>query len=178
MHRNIKIHISFSECLIMKQIGVIAIALGLLAFPAMAQNTAQVSSVQSGRSCAGCNLFQADLSYKELAGRTFAGARLRQSDFSLAVIDRVNFSRSDLSIANLYGVRATGANFSGANLANASLVGGYFSGASFRGANLSGADLSGAELSGARGLTQSQLSTACGDVETELPKGLRVAACK
>jgi uncharacterized protein YjbI with pentapeptide repeats len=58
------------------------------------------------------------------------------------------------------------------------LVGGYFSSANFAGANLTNANLSGAELKGARGLTQTQLSKACGDAETTLPRGLTVPTCK
>jgi uncharacterized protein YjbI with pentapeptide repeats len=154
---------------------LVAVACGTSAF---AQNAGQIASVQAGKSCAKCNLFQADLSYSDLSRKTFAGARLRQSELSLATADGTNFARTDLSIANLYGVRATGANFAGANLERAVLVGGYFSSSNFAGANLAESNLSGAELAGARGLTQAQLNKACGDAETTLPRGLTVPACK
>lgn len=153
----------------------LAAAFGSAAF---AQNAGQIAQVQAGKSCAKCNLFQADLSYTDLSRKTFSGSRLRQSDLSLATMDGTNFARTDLSIANLYGVRATGANFAGTNLDHAVLVGGYFSSANFTGANLSNANLSGAEMAGARGLTQAQLNKACGDAETTLPHGLTVPACK
>ena len=42
--------------------------------------TSEIAKVQGGASCPGCNLFQADLSGKELQGKTYAGARLRQAE--------------------------------------------------------------------------------------------------
>lgn len=154
------------------------IACGLLTSPAMAQNAAQIESVKKGKSCAGCNLFQADLDYEDISHKNFSKSRLRQSDMSLSTADYTNFAGADLSITNMYGLRATGANFSGANLERAAMVGGYFNGANFAGANLTAADLSGAELKTAKGLTQAQLNKACGDQTTFLPKGLRIPACK
>lgn len=162
----------------MKHIALIALAISTLAIPASAQDASQIAAVKAGRSCIGCNLFQADFDYEDISGRNLSRSRLRQSDMSLAEADRTNFSRADLSIANMYGIRATGANFAGANLTQASLVGGYFSGANFAGAVLNGADFSGAEARSARGLTQSQLNNACGDETTELPRGLHVRACR
>jgi uncharacterized protein YjbI with pentapeptide repeats len=162
----------------MKRIAIALLLSAAVAAPAFAQNASQIASVKAGRSCPGCNLFQADFDYEDISGKNLAGARIRQSDMSLSTADRTNFSRADLSLANMYGVRATGANFSRANLTQAVLVGGYFSGSSFAGANLTGANISGAELAGAHGLTQGQLNTACGDSETTLPRGLRVATCR
>ena len=162
----------------MKRLAIAILVAAACGTSAFAQNAGQIASVKAGKSCAKCNLFQADLSYSDVSRKTFAGARLRQSDMSLATADGTNFSRTDLSISNLYGVRATGANFARANLERAILVGGYFSSSNFAGANLADANLSGAELAGARGLTQAQLSKACGDAETTLPRGLTVPACK
>lgn len=149
-------------------------ALGLTA---SAQNASQIASVQSGHSCAGCNLFQANLSYHDLPMLDLSGSRLRQADLSLSTMNNVNFEASDLSITNLFGARFTGANFHDANLSRAIMVGAYFGGANFAGANLSGAIISGAELDSARGLTQSQLNMACGDAATTLPHGLSVPSC-
>jgi uncharacterized protein YjbI with pentapeptide repeats len=162
----------------MKRIAIALLISAAIAAPAFAQNASQIAAVKSGKSCPGCNLFQADFDYEDISGKNLAGARIRQSDMSLSTADRTNFSRADLSLANLYGARATGANFSRANLTQAVLVGGYFSGSNFAGANLTGANISGAEMSGARGLTQGQLNSACGDAETTLPHGLRVATCR
>ncbi|MFQ5806132.1 MAG: pentapeptide repeat-containing protein [Phycisphaerae bacterium] len=44
-------------------------------------------------------------------------------------------------------------------------------------AQLEGASLSRAQLNRAKGLTQPQLDGACGNEETQLPKGLTVARC-
>src|SRR5690606_40644741 len=63
----------------MKPLALLAAAL-LAATPALAQNAGQIASARRGASCAGCNLFQADLSRTELRGKSFAGARLRQAD--------------------------------------------------------------------------------------------------
>jgi uncharacterized protein YjbI with pentapeptide repeats len=165
----------------MKQAALAVLAasfLASIALPALAQNASQIASVKQRNSCAGCNLFQADFDYENISGLNLSGARLRQSDMSLSTADRTNFSRANLSLANMFGVRATGASFAGADLSQAVLVGGYFSSANFRGANLTGANLSGADLAGARGLTQAQLSRACGDATTTLPRGLTVPACR
>ena len=73
------------------------------ASPAFAQNASEIARVQAGQSCPGCNLFQADLSYRDLPGVDVSGARLRQADLSLATMNHANFSRANLSIANLFG---------------------------------------------------------------------------
>ena len=145
---------------------------------ATAQNAEQINQVQGGQSCAGCNLFQADMSYRDISGVDVSGSRLIQSDFSLATADRVNFEGANLSISNLFGGRFTSANFRKANLERATLVGGYFGSADFTGASLASANLSGADLETARGLTQAQLDRTCGDRSTSLPKGLRIPACR
>jgi hypothetical protein len=64
----------------------VALAAGLGAGPASAQNPALIAKARSGANCPGCNLFQADLSNLELKNRNFAGARLRQADMSAAVL--------------------------------------------------------------------------------------------
>lgn len=151
-----------------------SIALGA---PALAQNAGEIARVQAGGSCTGCNLFQADLSYRNLPGVDLSGSRLRQGDLSLSTMNNARLAQADLSIANLFGGRFTGVSFAGANLERAILVGGYFGGADFSGANLSGANISGAEMERARGLTQGQLNAACGDASTRLPAGLRVPPC-
>ena len=152
-------------------------ALGL-ATAASAQNPVQVAHARDGASCPGCNLFQADFANLDLKGKSFAGARLRQSDMSAAVMTHTSFSGSDLRDINAYAAVFTGANFAGANLTNASFVGAYLQGANFRGAHLDGVNFSGAEMDRAVGLTQAQLSGACGDASTAAPQGLRLSSCK
>jgi uncharacterized protein YjbI with pentapeptide repeats len=157
---------------------VIAAALALLATPALAQNAGQIAKAKGGASCAGCNLFQADMSGVEVSGRNYSRARLRQSDMSLAVMTRANFTGADLRDADAFGGVFTGASFAGADMGASSWVGAHFGGADLRGAKLSGADFSGAELAEARGLTQAQLNAACGDASTTLPAGMSVRACR
>ena len=155
----------------------VGLILAAAAGPALAQNAGQIARVQQGRSCSGCNLFQADLSGLEASGLNLSRSRLRQADLSLSVMNRTNFSGADLRDVEAYGAVFGGANFSGADLTNASFVGTHLEGASFSGATLTGADFSGAEMSTARGLTQGRLNRACGDAATRLPRGLSIPAC-
>lgn len=161
----------------MKPFAPLLLAASLIAAPAAAQNMGQIGSVQRGASCPGCNLFQAEFSGQEMDGRNLARSRLRQSDLSLAVMNRANFAGADLRDVNAYGGVFSSASFSGANLTNANFVGAYLQGANFRGAVLAGANFSGAEMDRAVGLTQGQLSSACGDQATRLPRGLSIPAC-
>lgn len=158
--------------------GLIAAATLAAASPVLAQNAGQIAQVRRGASCAGCNLFQADLSSRELGGLNLSRSRLRQADLSLTVMNRASFAGADLRDVNAYGGVFGGASFAGADLTNATFVGTYLEGASFRGANLSGANFSGAEMDRATGLTQAQLDRACGDQGTLLPRGLRIPACR
>ncbi|MEZ5995850.1 MAG: pentapeptide repeat-containing protein [Hyphomonadaceae bacterium] len=133
----------------------------------------------------------------DLSGRILAGARMShsdfdRSDFSNAVLARADatgstfeaadFTRADLTRVRLAEARCPHARFQSARLAHADAHGADFTGAVFSDAdvtrmNLEGADLSSADLRQARGLTQSQLSRACGDQRTRLPRGLRVRRC-
>ena len=145
--------------------------------PAAAQNPVQVSRATKGVSCPHCNLFQADFANAEIRGKSFAGARLRQADFSAAVMKHVDLAGADLRDLNAYGAVFTDSSLAGANLANASFVGAYMQGANLRGAQLEGANFSGAEMARAVGLTQPQLSQACGDAATTLPHGMKLRPC-
>jgi len=162
----------------MKRLILAGLAAALIATPAMAQNARQIASVRGGGSCAGCNLFQADLSGRERSGQNLSRARLRQADLSLAVMSRTSFAGADLRDVNAFGGVFGGASFAGADLTNATFVGTFLDGASFRGANLNGVNFSGAEMGRATGLTQTQLNRACGDQATLLPRGLRIPACR
>ena len=148
-----------------------------MAGAAAAQNAGQVRRASAGSSCPGCNLFQADFASREITGRDFSNARLRQADLSAVVMNRTRFVGADLRDVNAYGGVFTSASFAGADLTNATFVGAYLQGANFRGANLAGANFSGAEMDRALGLTQSQLNQACGDEATSLPRGLRLPPC-
>lgn len=163
----------------MKPILTILVASAALAaaLPASAQNAGQIARVRGGASCAGCNLFQGNFSGLEARGLNLSGARLRQSDLSISVMNRTRFSNADLRDVEAYGGVFSSSNFSGANLTNASFVGAYLDGADFSGSNLSGVNFSGASLLRATGLTQARLNQACGDVDTRLPGGLRIPRC-
>ncbi len=161
----------------LKQFTMILASSIAIAGAALAQDAGEIARVQDGKSCAGCNLFQADLSYQGIRNVDVSGARLRQADLSLATMDGVNFSNANLSVANLFGGRFENANFSKANLQGATLVGAWFGGANFVGADLTGANLSGAYLKTAKGLINSQLSAACGDPSTILPAGMNLPQC-
>lgn len=158
-------------------IALVASLFAVTALPAVAQNASQISRVRGGASCPGCNLFQGDFSGMEVRGLNLAGARLRQADLSLAVMNRTRFSRADMRDVEAYGGVFSSSNFAGADLTNASFVGAYLDGSVMSGAKLSGTNLSGAQLARAVGLTQSQLNQACGDDATVLPRGLRIPAC-
>ena len=143
-----------------------------------ASRDATLLRVRAGSSCANCDLFQADLAYQTIAGRDFSGARLRQSEMSIVTADRARFRGANLSLANMFGGRFSSADFTNANLEQANFVGAFLGGARFTGAVMTGANLSGAEMADAVGLTQAQLSTACGDATTTLPSGLTVPRCQ
>jgi len=148
-----------------------------LAWPALAQNAAEIAHVKAGAPCPRCNLFQADFGSSNLKGRNLAGARLRQADLSAAIAGHARFNGGDLRDLNAYGAVMGSADFAHADLTNATFVGAYLQGANFSGAKLRGVNFSGAEMARTRGLTQGQLSAACGDASTTLPKGLRLKSC-
>lgn len=162
----------------MKRLLILAVALvATAASPVVAQNAGQIARVRGGASCAGCNLFQGSFSGLEASGLNLNGARLRQSDLSLAVMNRTRFSNADLRDVEAYGGVFSSSSFAGANLTNASFVGAYLDGANFSGATLTGTNLSGATLLRATGLTQGRLNQACGDETTRLPRGLTIPRC-
>lgn len=162
----------------MKRLLILAVALvATAASPVLAQNAGQIARVRGGASCAGCNLFQGSFSGLEASGLNLNGARLRQSDLSLAVMNRTRFSNADLRDVEAYGGVFSSSSFTGANLTNASFVGAYLDGANFSGATLTGTNLSGATLLRATGLTQGRLNQACGDETTRLPRGLTIPRC-
>jgi uncharacterized protein YjbI with pentapeptide repeats len=162
----------------LKHIAALTIAVSLFATPAVAQNASHIAKAKAGKSCAGCNLFQADLAYRDGANMDLSGSRLRQADLSLTTLDNANLSGANLSVANLFGARFNNSNMSKADLSQVSAVGAYFGSSNLSGANLTGANLSGADLSIARGLSQTQLNRACGDHMTRLPAGKTIPRCR
>jgi len=144
--------------------------------------------------------FQADT--VKMSGAVLEDATLTQSSITNSVMHMVdlrranmtrgNFSKNDFRAANLTAAKAvnvdfSGSNFEGAklddsNLQDAVLTGSNFKQASFGqavmlGSQMQGVDLSGADLSSVLGLSQVQLDTTCGDVDTQLPDGLFLPFC-
>lgn len=156
---------------------VLVLTAAAAALPALAQNADQIARVRGGASCAGCNLFQGNFSGLQARGLNLSGARLRQADLSLVVMNRTRFSNADLRDVEAYGGVFSSSSFAGANLTNASFVGAYLDGANFSGATLDGANFAGASLQRATGLSQSRLNRACGDEATQLPSGLSIPHC-
>ena len=161
----------------MRRLALVVLSALIVAAPAAAQNPGQIARVRAGASCPRCNLFQADLGGLALRGRDFTGARLRQADAQAAVLTHARLAHADLRDLNAYGAVLTGANLRGADLTAATLVGAYLQGADLSGAVLVGTNLSGTEMSRARGLSARQLSAACGDAATTLPRGFSVKPC-
>lgn len=162
-------------------------AIGAMSLTALAQTPEQNEAARNAtanklkageKSCSGCDLFQVDLSYQELPGLDLSGARIRQADLSLSTFDKSTFTGANMSIVNAFGLKAEDSDFSKVDFADATLVGGWFGGSDFTAAKFDNANLSGSDFETARGLTQNQLSTACGDASTKLPKGLKLPACK
>ena len=107
-----------------------------------------------------------------LTGATLTHSTLQKAKMSRAELTRGQFHDNDFRQADLSHARLSDANLARSRFHNASL-----SGAEMDGAELSGADMSAADLRGAKGLTQGQLDTACGDRDTQLPPGLVIRDC-
>ena len=71
-----------------------------------------------------------------------------------------------------------GADLEQARLSSANLSGAMLAGADMKGALLRRTNLSGADLSRAEGVTEKQLSLACGDASTLLPEGMSIRVCR
>jgi uncharacterized protein YjbI with pentapeptide repeats len=149
----------------MKFLVLSAFALALAgAVPAQAGTADGSASVKVGaQGCPQCSL----------AGTDLSNQCLQNSDFSGADLDDAKLVLTCLSHANLRDAKLRRADLSGANLFEAKL-----GGADFAGALLSSTSLKSADLRHAKGLTQAQLDTACGDARTRLPAGLAVKACQ
>ena len=108
----------------------------------------------------------------DLSGRILTGARMTHSNFS-----RSDFSNAVLARADASYSRFTSADFTNADLTRSRCRHAIFRGARFHGARMHGADVSGADLRRSSGLTQHELTQACGNQDTLLPPGLSVPPC-
>ena len=110
----------------LKQLLGFAVIASFAVIPATAQSASDIAKVRNGKSCAGCNLFQAELAYQDVGKADLSKARLRQSNLALTTFDDVNLSGANLSIANLFGARFNRGNFARANMQNVIAVGHLF----------------------------------------------------
>lgn len=116
--------------------------------------------------------YEADFSGADLTDADFSGARMTFSIFVKTNLTRANLGDAILTVTDMRQANLAGANLSRANLGSADL----------RGVDLTGAFLYRAilyrtKLIDAKGLTQAQLDTACGNETTKLPPGLVVRPC-
>ncbi|SED69438.1 Pentapeptide repeat-containing protein [Streptomyces sp. 3213] len=107
-----------------------------------------------------------------LKGVSLKNAYMGQADLEGAILENANLTEANLSGANISKADLTKANLTGANLQGANLSGAKLDGAVLAGANLQGANIAGAELSQCRGLTVSQLTSAEGFKQAEIPQNL------
>jgi uncharacterized protein YjbI with pentapeptide repeats len=117
-----------------------------------------------------------------LNGLALAGAQLARADLRRAFLIDSDLRRADLSFANLQrailrktnlcGSDLRHASIDGADLCRANLADADLRDASLASAFLKYANVRGADLSTALGLTDAQISDACGDTNTRLPAHL------
>ena len=117
----------------------------------------------------------------------FEGANLTGAWFHNASLSGARFDNADLSQVNFNGASLGGARFDGADLIMAEfedthLFEARFKGADLRSSRFDGARFfitrfEGANLESAKGLTQLQLNSACGDQHTRLPDGFSIPMC-
>lgn len=137
--------------------------------------------------CVRCDLSGADMSrgffhFANFYESNLAGAKFDAADMAGVLLMNAKLNDGSFVYTNLSGAQLNNADLSGADLTNAWLNHAQLQGAKLGNANLTGAKLRGVQLHGADlsqvvGLTQDQLVLACRDLETKLPKGIRVAAC-
>ena len=115
-----------------------------------------------GGVCEGC-----DLSGRILVGARMTGGAFRRSQFRAAIMTRVAGSDVDYQDSD----------FTDAILDDADFQRARFGRSRMSRARMLRTNFSGADLSRVIGLTQSQLSEACGNARTRLPRGLVIGRC-
>ncbi len=115
----------------------------------------------SGANLKGANLFRAH----------FEKAWMRNTNLEKAQLQEIHLEEANLERSYLVKADLTEANLKRANLSNAHLEGANLSAVNLQGANLTGTHLEGVDLSKTLGLTQDQIESAYGDVNTILPNG-------
>jgi uncharacterized protein YjbI with pentapeptide repeats len=174
----------------LKPLGV-ALLLASLGIPAVfAANPADVARARKTQNFSECNrcdlsgvdfedrFFQlAVMNEANLSGSKFDGANMAGTQLNNANLSKGSFRYTNFSGAQLQGADLRGADFRGAWLNWSWLAGAKLDGADFTNAHFIGAQLQGTDLSKAKGLTSSQLRTACANADTRLPPGIERPWC-
>lgn len=117
--------------------------------------------------------YRANFAGVAAGGAWFASAELQRADFSQARLTEANFEKAELGRANFDEAVLRGTRFSLANLSRADLSSAIIQGPiEFDRAFMFLTRIEGLDLSDARGLQQTQIDVACGDITTKLPIGL------
>jgi uncharacterized protein YjbI with pentapeptide repeats len=169
---------------------LIAVATFLATTAAYAANPKDVARTRKSDSfseCIRCDLSGADfenrffqlaiLNEANLSGSNFDGANLAGTQLNNANLSKGTFRWTNFSGAQLQGADLRGADFRGSWFNWAWFAGAKLDGADFTNAHFVGAQLQGTDLSKAKGLTSSQLRTACADANTRLPPGIERPWC-
>ncbi|MEO7053793.1 MAG: pentapeptide repeat-containing protein [Rhizomicrobium sp.] len=131
--------------------------------PGLKADPRAVARLESGIvDCPGC----------QLAGANLLNLCVKARDLHGANFDGANATLMCMSFANFRGASFRGTILDAANLASAKLDGADMTGARTRITSFLGTD-----LTRVKGLTQSQLDTACGDAKTKVPAGMKVHFC-
>ncbi|MFM9865728.1 MAG: pentapeptide repeat-containing protein [Micropepsaceae bacterium] len=166
---------------------VAAIAAATVALAANPKDLARVRKGDNFSECIRCDLSGADfedrffqlaiLNEANLSGSNFDGANLAGTQLNNANLSKGTFRWTNFSGAQMQGADLRGSNFKGSWFNWAWFAGTKLDGADFTNAHFVGAQLQGADLSKAKGLTSSQLRSACADASTRLPPGIERPWC-
>lgn len=122
----------------------------------------------------GAQFSRANFAQAKLAGANLTKSELNRSDFTGADLTRADISKAELARVVFKNATLAGINADHANLARADLASVDLQDANMTGAYLYRTQVSGADLSRTKGLTQEQVTIACGSQQTKLPAGLTV----
>ncbi|NJM66296.1 MAG: hypothetical protein HC851_11855 [Acaryochloris sp. RU_4_1] len=137
----------------------VTLAIMGISLPAQALEADLVKKLQDTRSCAGCNLSNANLSGLDLRQANLQGANLSNANLSNANLSQANLSHASLQGATLYLTNFQQANLVSANLSQANLTGAQLEKANLQRTNLGKATLNSAKLTAAN-LSHADLSHA------------------
>ncbi len=131
--------------------------------PSNAAYLDKVAAIRDGNpNCPHCVLAGADLSNQCVKGGNLQGADFDNARLVLTCMSNANFRGATFRRADLSGANLARSNLDGADLTSAVVVSTSFKGT---------------DLTRAKGLTQAQLDTACGDADTKVPAGMTVRTC-